>query len=695
MTNIDNDFIFHWNNTNILQLTKIIIDKSNKNNDAIAKYNIINKNDVNEVLCLLADDITICESLHTMCDFLLFIDSNNKNYKDILKAKSLLSHHECVVGSRKDIYDKLIIIKNNGNLAIEDIQFVDKLINCYEKDGIKLNDNDKKVLHKVEKEIMNTKMLINDNINEYENIQIKIPYDDLDGMPLHIINSFENIDADNIKINLNKTNHELCLTYIKNINIRKLVDYNYSLNKNDVMEHIAKLIVLHDKHAKILGYNNHCEYILENKMCNKSDQIQLFLKKSLNKINKLNNDINTKIWDHYYYTNLWKYENGYNDDLVKVYFEINSVVDKLIKLYELLFSIKFIKLNNVDKWNNDLIVFSICDKNNNNLGYLYLDLYKRNGKINNTRCVCLQSACMYPLSLNKYIKPIIVLCMSFDKFTNGKTLLTYDDVTELFYEFGFVMHHIFGKTKYVIFSGTNVEPDFVEIPAEMLKLLSYEPYIIKYMSEHYCKKDKMSDTLINKIIQLKNLKNNLGYKKNIIMASMDQIIYSSASFVKFCETSLFENSKDIIEPGFKMLYKQLFKEIVGKCNKNMYLPYDFCQIITNFDTQYYNILWSKMIAIDIFNVNIKNKEINANIGTRIIDCIYKYGGTKSGIDMYALYRGNVIVLNDENIIINKTIKNNKHKKTNKIEKIKKIKKNKNNDNVVDSASNYFCEIVDE
>jgi Zn-dependent oligopeptidase len=122
----------------------------------------------------------------------------------------------------------------------------------------------------------------------------EIEYDNLNGMPLHIINTFENIDTDNVKIKLNKSNYDLCMTYIHDSKVRSRIERTYSKNKyKHIMKQITELILLRDKKSKLLSYANHNEYILSSQMCKSTEQVQQFLGKLLESPNSSNKSIDT------------------------------------------------------------------------------------------------------------------------------------------------------------------------------------------------------------------------------------------------------------------------------------------------------------------------------------------------------------------------------------------------------------------
>ena len=681
---IDNDFLFHWStfsetlSDNIIVMAKNIIEKSIQTNNTISSIT-----DTNKIIALLADDMTLCQSLHSIFSFLNFINNSSKKLR---KSEILLLNHEAYLNSRLDIYDKLVSIKQNNKLANEDLQFINELITCYKKNGIDLTNNNKILLKKLDDEIINVKTLIVKHTNDSEHTTINVPYDDLEGMPLHIINTFENVDCDTVKIKLNLYNYKLCITHINKEKVKQNIRNFYCKNKYEkIIGQLAKVIVLRDRRDKLLSFNNHSEYVLSSQMCKNTEQVQYFLKKMIDLTNS--KGTNTCPLGA---LNKWSKENGYNNDAVKEYFEINDVISKIIKIYEMLFSVKFVKLTNVAKWSNDLLIFAI-NKDQNNLGYLYLDLFGREGKHKQMRCFCLQSACMYPIMSGKYIKPIITLCSSFDKFKNGLTLLNYDEVVSIFHEFGHVIHHIFGKTKYIIFSGTNVEQDFVEVPVQILEMLCYEPHIIKYLSNHYIKKkEKMSDNLINRIIQYNTMCTTLNYKKHLLNATFDQIICSSGKFVQFCEECLLSNDVENLKTAFMLVYEQIFKNIMTNSKlTNKLLPYDIGQIICDYDGKYYNDLWSKKIAKDLYDETVKGKELNGLIGNKMVDCIFKFGGTNTGFEMCNLYVGKDLMIRPLNQPI---------KAINVVNDM--IIKNDDTSSDEDctfeeSVSNNFCEIIDD
>ncbi len=100
-------------------------------------------------------------------------------------------------------------------------------------------------------------------------------------------------------------------------------------------------------------------------------------------------------------------------------------------------------------------------------------------------------------------------------------LLSHNEIVSLFHEFGHVMHNIFGKTKYSIFSGTNVEFDFVETPAQILENLCWNKSILKKLSSHYKTGNVLPDNIIEKMIKVKGLNIGLSYKHNIMIAIYD------------------------------------------------------------------------------------------------------------------------------------------------------------------------------
>ena len=481
-------FWVHWDMSpeEIVEMTKKVINKSKKNNSKLVSNNLVTTSDLYDFLSLLSDDISQLQIFHSMCGFLQYISPNDKIRKASSNSDFLLSEYSNELNMRKDLYDKIVLCKkkmeNKNLLQPIDLKFFNKLIYCYEKDGIHLDKNKKELLVKIKHEIMKLGNFVSNHIRNNEEKVLEIPSFELSNIPDHIKINFEKKSPHVYKIRMSKQNYYICMKYIKNPKIRKNIELTISNLDEKVTEYIIKLIVLRDKYAKLLSYNCYSDYKADDQMTKNSDNIKNFLiellhklddryKREIDTISKFNDSQSIHSYDLQYLVTKWKQEYGINENTIKEYFELKITIPKIFGMYEKLFGIKFIKMKKPKVWHYRVTMYSIVSSKSDSdiIGYLYLDLFSRNGKYKQIRCFCLQPGCIFPYNSEKYQIPIIALTTSFDY--GDYVLLNFQDVISIFHEMGHVMHHIFGQSKYIVFSGTNVETDFIETPAQVLDLI--------------------------------------------------------------------------------------------------------------------------------------------------------------------------------------------------------------------------------
>ena len=654
---ISNNLWKYWNlnDIQITNETNRLIKSSTQINDDLSKMKINNINDVTQFLKIMATDINEIQSFHSTCGVFQFIGVNDKIKKAGWLADIEFTKYYNQLNTNKLLYDKIAYIKENYNKKLDSVdnRFLDKLVINYKRNGINLKNDKKDLLDRIRYEISKLENAIFRYINDHENDIIELTLENLKGVPDNIVNSLLKIDNNfNIyKIHLNKQNYNLLIKYISDKNIRKKIEIQYVNRFDNIIEHICKLIVLRDKHAKLLSYDNHSDYKSFIQMTKHSDNIKNFLTELLSKLDfrykremdtiiKLNNKHNDHSqinnFDVPYYINKWKQEYGINDNIIREYFELNTTLNNILNIYHKLFDVNFNKVNSNNVWHNDVTIYSITSIKNELLGYLYLDLYSREGKYKQIRCFSLQPG------TNEQI-PITALITSFNK---NNILITFQDMISIYHEFAHVMHNIFGRTKYSVFSGVNVENDFVETPAQMLDFMCWEKNTIRTISQHYKTKNSLSDDIINKIIKIKNLDIGLYYKKHIMIALFDQLIYSSDNFIDSCENLLKSGDKYALKNLLINLFKNLHNEIMNADGSPNYkillndecgLPVEWIHALCSSDAQYYSSIWSRVLSADMYNDKIKGKELNSKIGNELRKHILQFGGTKNAYDMICDY----------------------------------------------------------
>ena len=657
--NIDKNFWEEWNISpdNIIKKAQNFIKKSIKSNNKLINIDLTDEKNHAIFLSTLVDDITEYTLIHTISGFLQIVGEINQTSANFVKCgytvDILLSTYESELNMKKDIYDKIVefyhIIKNNSKYDEIDKRFLLKIINKYIKSGINLNTNDKKYLINIKKEIGKIENTIMRNIIDTDNKYIEFSKKDLSGLFKYPVISN---NPTKYGISLDDISYFKCMGQIKNPNVRKYIEYCYGRKCIKNIDNILRLLVLRHKHAKILSFNNHSDYIVRNQMANNSNNINECLKNLLAKLNiryykemttllKVINKSNPKhnhkkkvnSWDILYYITQWKLQYGINYKVITEYFPLNHVIPATLSIYQYLFNLKFIKLKNPIVWHKDVIMYEVRDSKSNKLiGYFYLDPYKRNNKSNQIKCIGLRQNCMYPTYFMEGSQsnptsqvPIVAMLAPFKR----NSLLTHFDVISFFCEFEYVIYYLCNRSKYCIFNGIFAEIEFINTIPLVMGNICWENIILKKLSSHYKTKKPLPDKIINKLKNAKNLTVGINYKLIILNAIYDQTIHTHNTFINYCETLL--KNKDIkirqtsIIDYMSKAYKKLYNNIMCykknplysiKLNDGIFMLGSWKNLIANKDGRSYEYIWSKIISLEIYqNKFLNNRTISPSMSS--------------------------------------------------------------------------------
>ena len=640
----------NWNVSarDISKFTDAFIKKSSSVSNKIIDMDINDKT-YPKFICLLSDDMTDYISFHSICTFLQFVSSDKELKKECRISDNKLNSYIFDLNTNEKIYNKLLKLysyaKKNNLLRYDDAQFLKHTIDSYKRYGADLDIESKKKLIKIKEEISKIESHIIENMVTDDERYITVSNKDLIGLPKHIRKSF------NGKIALNESNHSNCMKHLKNENIRKKIDFEYRNKYSDHMINIARLVVLRDKHAKILSYNNHSDFVTDLGMSKSSEEVGSFLdsmseivgdkyKNELKIVERLkkvdyeksnnSNNIILNSSDIQYYITKWKKEYGLNEEDISKYFPVEHVIEQVLRIYKDLFDLVFIKEKMETTWDKDVILYGVYH-DEVMIGQFYLDLYERPGKFGHIKCFSLQPSCIYPLELNKYIFPISALISSFKR----NSCLSHSNVVSLFHEFGHIIHQMCGKTVYGIFSGTNVEHDFVELPSTVLEDLCWNRIILKKLSKHIDTGDQLPDDIIHKMINIKYLNIGLSTKSNVIVGIYDNYIHSSKEFIEACLTTIKSKDNKECKNLFMNLYKGLYEHVMKgiTLNAGSLMPIIWTNFLGNSECKNYGYLWSRAYASDVYHHSFENKYTYEGI---IREChrlklnIFNNGGTVSG-----------------------------------------------------------------
>jgi peptidyl-dipeptidase Dcp len=383
----------------------------------------------------------------------------------------------------KKVYDQ----REELNLDAESLRLIEKKYKGFARGGALLNEADKDKFREINGELSVLSLKFQENImketNEFEFVINK--ESDLAGLPQDLISAAAELAKEKGKsgsyvFNLSNPMILPFLQYAENRQLREEIWQAYQNrgnngNSNDNNQLITKMVNLRQERAKLLGYETHAHFVLEESMAGSPDEVMNLLNQlwtpALSRSKDELNDLQAMVqaegkgfsvspWDWRYYTERIRMEK-YNIDEqeVKQYFPSMSVQDGIFLLCKKLYGLQFTEIKNSPKYHPDVQVFEVREKNGDLTGVLMIDLYVRPTKSGGAWMTSFRDQSKKD---GKRVIPIISIVCNFPAPMDGKpSLLTFDDVTTFFHEFGHALHGLLSDVTYQSLAGTNVPTDFV------------------------------------------------------------------------------------------------------------------------------------------------------------------------------------------------------------------------------------------
>ena len=443
-----------------------------------------------------------------------------------------------------------------------------------------------------------------------------------------------------------RTSFTPVLQYCDDRELRKELHTAYNIRANrgnayDNKEIIKRTMALRIEKAKLFGFDNPADYILQDCMAHDAKTVDAFLQSvwepSLAAAKKeaaalqelLDKDLpgeKLQPWDWWYYAEkLRQQKYALDEEEVKQYFELSNVRKGAFTLAHNLYGINFEQVNDMPVYNPEVEVFKVTEKDGSLVGFLYTDYFPRAGKrpgawMNNI-------ASQYVDANGVDHRPVIINVGNFNKPTQGQpALLSMDDVETLFHEFGHSLHGLLSKAHYKMLSGTATPRDFVELPSQFMENYCYEPEILKTYAFHYATGEVIPDSLIAKINAAGKF--NQGFvETELLSASIMDMDFHELTTAEGLDVDQFEKAS--------MEKMGMIPEIVVR-----YRPTFFNHIFnTGYAAGYYSYTWSAVLDADAFAAFKETFDILNPAVAKRFRHLLEQGGTRDAQDLYIEFRG--------------------------------------------------------
>jgi peptidyl-dipeptidase Dcp len=424
----------------------------------------------------------------------------SKHWDDILLNEKLFQRI-------KEVYGK----KDKMNLTEEQQILLEKYYKDFVRNGATLDEEKKAKLREINQELSLLSVQFGENILK-ENNRFELLIDkeeDLAGLPQSVIIGATEAAVERGKegkwvFTLHKPSMIPFLQYSEKRKLREEIFTAYISrgNNNDELDNktiLSRIAELRVEKATLLGYKTHADFVLENNMAKKPENVYEFLdqlwkpalkmakaeaKELQEMIHKEGKDFALQPWDWWYYVEkLKKAKYDLDEEMLRPYFKMESVRDSAFFVAQKLYGIQFIENTDIPRYHEDVRVFEVKEADGSHIGILYTDYFPRASKrggawMNNFRKQSKQGG--------KEIHPVITNNGNFSKPTGDKpALLSSGEVSTLFHEFGHALHGLLSDCTYNRLSGTSVPRDFVELPSQIMENWAFEPEVLKMYSKHY------------------------------------------------------------------------------------------------------------------------------------------------------------------------------------------------------------------
>ena len=334
-------------------------------------------------------------------------------------------------------------------------------------------------------------------------------------------------------------------------------------------------------------------------------------------------------WDGAYYSEKLKQKLfSLDDELLKPYFKLENVIDGAFTVAEKLFGLQFEEINTIDKYHEDVLTYKVTDNKGNLVSIFYTDFFPRAGKRNGAWMTSYK-----PQSIKDghNHRPHVSIVCNFTKPTKTKpSLLTFNEVTTLFHEFGHALHGMLANTTYPSLSGTSVYWDFVELPSQVMENWCYEKEALELFAKHYKTGETIPMDLIEKIKASATFHEGMQTLRQLSFGLLDMSWHFDFAKCKHDETFSVKNFEAKAFSNTK-----LYPDVAENCMSTA-----FAHIFQGgYSSGYYSYKWAEVLDADAFEYFKEEGIFNKEVANKFKDHILSQGGTENPMTLYKRFRG--------------------------------------------------------
>jgi Zn-dependent oligopeptidase len=547
----------------------------------------------------------------------------------------------------KSVYEQ----KEKLNLSTEQNTLLDKKFKSFSRNGALLSEEKKLKLREIDTELAKLKLTYGENIlAETNNYQLHITNEkDLKGLPQGAIEAAKALakskDLEGYIFTLDMPSYLPFMTYLDNRELRKEMAIAagkkaFKNNEFDNREITLKIAKLRFERANLLGYKTHSHFVLEERMAQNPEKVKSFLNDLLIKAKpaaqrefaqisafakELDGIEQLQKWDGAYYSEKLKQKFfNLDDEKLKPYFQLSTVLNGAFTIAKKLYGLKFTEVFDIDKYHEEVTTYKVTDEFGELVSIFYADFFPRKGKRNGAWMTSFKSQYIKD---GKNERPHVSNVCNFTKPTETKpSLLTFNEVTTLFHEFGHGLHGMLANTTYPSLSGTSVYWDFVELPSQVMENWCYEPEALALFAKHYQTGEIIPQEYVEKIKESASFQEGMATMRQLSFGLLDMAFHSNdpseITDIKVFEKTAFEGTT-------------LYPDVAENC-----MSVSFSHIFNGgYSSGYYSYKWAEVLDADAFAYFQEKGIFDKETATKFKENVLSKGGTELPMELYKRFRG--------------------------------------------------------
>ena len=556
--------------------------------------------------------------------------------------------HSNAIRSNVALFARIKAVADDGQVQPgEAQQLLAETIRSFERSGAGLSDTQRSRINEIGEALASLETEFGQNVlkdtNDFE--LLLEDTEDLTGLPQFVLDAARSAAAergkpDSYLFTTSRSSITPFLQYAENRELREQLYRAYTscgVRGADNHALIRKIVALRAEKARLLGFANHGDFMLDNRMAKTpsavSDLLDRVWQPCQNKVAAEAADIQACIqaeggnfqpepWDWWYYTEkVRKQRFDLDEEEVKPYFRLENVRDGAFEVANKLYGICFKARTDLPRYHPDVEVYEVNEADGGLIGYFMFDFFMRSSK----RGGAWMTGFRDQSNMDEFKHPVILNCCNFSKA--DPCLLGLDEVRTLFHEFGHGLHGLLSKVRYPSLSGTSVKQDFVELPSQIMEHWAMEPQVLKSYARHVESGEPIPDELIERLRAAETFNQGFATTEYLAACYLDMAWHGDDG----------EHAQDVEEFEAQAMAEIGKIAMIDPRYKSSYFQHIFSS--EYYSAGYYVYIWAEVLDADGYEAFKENGIFDQATAQSFRKNILEKGGTEDPMQLYRAFRG--------------------------------------------------------